>query len=91
MAPADTPVVAPEDGKITRFSGHDPKLGGPPGGPLGWSIYMDGKSGKKYFLTHLGSRTCRVGDRVTQGQQIATVADGPASWSQPHCHMGTHA
>jgi murein DD-endopeptidase MepM/ murein hydrolase activator NlpD len=32
----------------------------------------------------------KVGDRVKQGHQIAQVADGPPSWSTPHCHMGTH-
>jgi murein DD-endopeptidase MepM/ murein hydrolase activator NlpD len=89
MAPAGTPVVAPEDGSIRKLSGRDPKLGGDPGGPLGYSIYVHaGATENDYFLTHLDKVTVKVGDTVHQGQQIAEVAHGPASWSTPHCHCG---
>lgn len=88
MAPAGTTVVAPVDGVITRLSGKDPSLGGPPGGALGYSIYLDGSNGKRYFLTHLDKLTVRVNQSVRQGQKIAVVANGPASWSSPHVHMG---
>ena len=87
MAPAGTPCVAPVSGKITRLSGKDPSQGGPPGGALGYSIYMSG-GGKSYFLTHLDKVLVKVGQRVKQGEQIAEVADGPSSWSSPHVHMG---
>lgn len=90
MASAGTSVVAPEDGKVFKLSGKDPSLGGPPGGALGYSIYIQGKSGKKYFLTHLDKVAVKVGDNVEQGHKIAVVADGPASWSSPHCHMGVN-
>lgn len=88
MAPAGTPTVAPESGTVFKLSGKSPKAGGPSGGPLGYSIYIQGKSGKKYFITHLDKVRVKVGQRVRQGQQIAVVADGPSSWSSPHAHMG---
>lgn len=103
FAKPGTPVVAPETGKIERFSGHDPSLGpiGPngfhgsqyAGGPLGWSIYLRGDvSGTDYYLTHLGSRSCVEGQHVLAGQQIATVADYDkwASKGFSHTHVGVN-
>ncbi len=87
MAPAGTPCVAPVDGKIDRLSGRDPSAGGPAGGALGYSIYMSG-GGKSYFLTHLDKVLVKAGQRVSQGEQIAEIANGPRSWSTPHVHMG---
>lgn len=88
MAPAGTTVVAPVDGSVTRLSGKDPSLGGSPGGPLGYSIYIAGRNGSSYYLTHLDKVSVRAGQAVKQGQPIAVVANGPASWSSPHVHMG---
>lgn len=87
-----SPVVAPEGGKISRFSGHDPAQGpiGAPGGPLGWSIYLQGDSGTTYYITHLDTRTVKVGDTVTIAQQIATVADYDKWGRQSHTHVGVH-
>ena len=90
MAPAGTPCVAPVDGRIDRLSGKDPSLGGSPGGPLGYSIYLGGDNRKSYFMTHLDKVLVKVGQRVKQGEQIAQVAAGPASWSSPHVHMGVN-
>jgi len=87
MTAAGTPAVAPATGRILRLSGKDPSLGGSPGGPLGYSIYLQG-GGRNYFLTHLDKLRVKAGQRVRQGQQIAQVAAGPASWSSPHVHMG---
>lgn len=91
MAPAGTTAVSPVDGVVWRLSGKDPKLGGAPGGPLGYSIYINGRNGQKYFLTHLDRVSVRAGQAVKQGQPIAVIADGPASWSSPHVHMGVSA
>jgi hypothetical protein len=41
FAQPDTVVLAPEDGTVDRLSGHDPREGGRPGGPYGWSIYIN--------------------------------------------------
>lgn len=88
MAPAGTKVSAPVGGKVVRLSGKDPRLGGAPGGPLGYSVYLQGDNGKRYFMTHIDQLRVRVGQRVRQGEQIAIVADGPSSWSSPHVHQG---
>lgn len=88
MTSAGTPCVAPEGGRVTRLSGKDPSLGGPPGGALGYSIYMTGNSGTQYYMTHLDKVKVRVGQKVSQGEKIAEVANGPSSWSSPHVHMG---
>ena len=90
MAPAGKSVVAPVSGKVIKLSGRDPKLGGAPGGPLGYSVYIRGDDGKTYFLTHIDRVRPKVGQRVRQGQKIAVIANGPSSWSSPHVHMGVH-
>jgi murein DD-endopeptidase MepM/ murein hydrolase activator NlpD len=87
MCPAGTPCVAPVSGKIDRLSGKNPKLGGPAGGALGYSIYLSG-NGKSYFMTHLDKVKVKAGQHVKQGEQIAEAAHGPPSWSTPHVHMG---
>jgi murein DD-endopeptidase MepM/ murein hydrolase activator NlpD len=91
MAPAGSPCVSPITGTVTRLSGHDPKLGPPqgPGGPLGWSVYIEG-DGKIYFLTHLGSRSVRVGEKVKAGQKIGTVANYDKFGRPSHIHQGVH-
>ena len=87
MAKAGTACVAPESGKIYKLSGKDPRLGGPPGGPLGYSIYLRSVTGINYYMTHLDNVKVRVGQSVEQGEKIAVVANGPASWSSPHVHL----
>jgi hypothetical protein len=90
FAPAGASVVAPEDRRMERFSGHDPANGPVSGihGPFGWTIYLRGKSGTDYFMTHLGSRTCAVDDRVHIGQQLGTVADYDKYGGTSHVHGG---
>lgn len=90
LAKPGTPVVAPATGTVFKLSGRDPKEGGTPHGPLGYSIYISGTNSKKYFLTHLDKVIVKLNEDVTQGEQIAEVAAGPPSWSVPHCHMGTN-
>lgn len=93
MAKAGSPCVSPVNGKVTKLSGTDPKQGPPngPGGPLGWSVYIEAdesSGGKSYFLTHLGSRSVKVGDRVQSGEQIGTVANYEKFGRPDHIHMG---
>lgn len=90
MAKAGTAAVAPVSGKIIRLSGHDPK-GGPtngPHGPFGWSLYLKGDDGKTYFLTHMGTRTVKAGQRVSRGQRIGTVGNYAKYGGADHIHMG---
>lgn len=92
MAPAGTTVVAPVSGKIIKLSGHDPSAGptSGPHGPFGWSVYVQGDDGKTYFLTHLGSRNVKVGQRVRQGARIGTVGDYAKYGGADHVHEGVH-
>jgi len=92
---AGAPVLAVESGTITRFSGEDPALG--PWdptlgihGPFGWNIYLHGDSGADYFYTHLGTRSCHVGQRVGEGNVIATIGNYAKYGGANHVHLGVH-
>ena len=91
FADPGTSVLAPEDGVVDRLSGHDPKLGGKPGGPYGWSVYLNTASGR-YYMTHFASRQVTLGEHVKHGQPIGTVCDSAVS-EKPgtsHIHQGKH-
>lgn len=92
MAPSGSPVVSPVNGHVTRLSGHSPAMGpiSGPHGPLGWSVYIRGDNGHSYFLTHMGTRTVHVGQKLVQGQVIGTVADYAKYGTPSHIHMGVH-
>jgi murein DD-endopeptidase MepM/ murein hydrolase activator NlpD len=92
MAPSGTHAVAPVSGTVVKLSGHDPAAGPTQGahGPLGWSVYIKGNDGKEYFLTHMGDRNVKVGQRVKQGQVIGTVADYAKYGTPSHIHLGVH-
>lgn len=90
FAKAGSHAVAPVSGTVVRLSGHDPKNGptNGPHGPLGYSVYIKGDDGKEYFLTHMGSRTVKAGQKLKQGQIIGTVADYDKYGTPSHIHMG---
>jgi murein DD-endopeptidase MepM/ murein hydrolase activator NlpD len=92
FARPNTPVLAPENGRIDKLSGRDPAKGGSPGGPYGFSIYLDARSGR-YFMTHFASRRVALGERVTRGQLIGTVCDSKVSGkpNTSHIHHAKHA
>ena len=92
MAKAGTPVVAPTGGTIVRFSGHDPRDGPVSGvhGPFGWSLYLQGNDGRTYYMTHLGSRDVKVGQKVQPGAMLGTVGDYAKWGGADHVHMGVH-
>ena len=75
FAPGGTVVLAPCAGTIRRFSGHAPTPVATPGGPYGWSIYLRRPNGDDYYLTHFGTRSVVVGQKVTRGQRLGTVAN----------------
>lgn len=76
MAPAGTPIYAPEDG-VYRTHGND-------------SFYLDGSSGTQYFGTHLQGHA-RGDGPVTAGELVAYVGHtGNASASAPHLHFEIH-
>jgi murein DD-endopeptidase MepM/ murein hydrolase activator NlpD len=90
FAPSGSTVVAPISGKVVRLSGHDPRRGPTEGphGPLGWSVYIQGTDGRTYYLTHMGSRSVKVGETIRAGQPIGTVADYARYGTPSHIHMG---
>ena len=83
MAAAGTPLIAVEDGVLTKYGGGDP-LGGR-------SLVLTGTSGYWYYYAHLrgfGS-TLKQGDAVTAGDVIGYVgATGDAVAS--HLHFEIH-
>jgi len=90
---AGVPVIAPESGKIVHLSGHQPSVGPTSAllgahGPFGLSIYLLGNSGAYYFLTHLGSRSVKIGEFVKGGQVIATIGDYAKWGGVNHVHVG---
>ena len=89
MAPGGWPVLAPCDGTVSRFSGHDPATGThPPGDVFGYSLYVKDAQGRTYFFTHLGSRSCEVGQRVESGQKLGRVGNWPHDPGRSHTHLG---
>jgi murein DD-endopeptidase MepM/ murein hydrolase activator NlpD len=89
MATPGTPIKAPEDGMITRISGHEPSEAPPEGqgGPWGLTIYYVGTdSGNTYYMTHL----MKVGKpgRYKKGQVIGLIGNYPGG--ADHVHYGIH-
>ncbi len=91
LAPAGSLVLSPVDGKVTRWSGHDPATGEHPGAVFGWTIYLEGQKLAPVFVTHLGKRLARVGARVCRGKPIGEVGAWPGDPGRSHCHLGVTA
>jgi hypothetical protein len=75
-------VIAPEAGTITKHSG------GPSGG---YSVYLQGRSGFKYYFTHLNSEgRAGVNTKVDKGDKIVTVGSPSRFPAQriAHSHIG---
>lgn len=92
FAKPGTPVLAPQNGKVTKLSGHDPKTGGVAGGAYGWSVYIT-TSTAVYFATHFGTRSVKLGQVVKRGDRIGTVCDAAVARmpsSSSHIHLGKH-
>jgi len=87
----DKPVLAPADGTVTYVvDGH---LDLPVGTldsqhPTGNQVVLDVGGGRYLLMGHLrqGSVAVKVGDQVTEGQQLARVGNSGNS-SHPHIHI----
>lgn len=79
---AGSVIIAPEGGKVTRHSG---------GESAGYSLYMDGESKLRYYLTHLNPERHAIG-AVKRGEKLGVV--GSASRFPgarvSHCHFGVN-
>jgi murein DD-endopeptidase MepM/ murein hydrolase activator NlpD len=84
LAPAGTPLVAVEDGRIGPRWGHD-------GGNAGIRLWLHGDSGTHYLYAHNRRNLARPGQRVRGGQPLAEVgATGNAAGGPPHLHLQAH-
>ncbi len=85
FAPPGTLVMPPEGGRIVykHLLAWDPvrKVGG-------WTLYLQGRSGNTYFLTHFGN--CRREGRIYRWQSIGRVGYVPHKAWLPHIHEGKH-
>lgn len=82
-------VVAPEAGRITRFSGNDPSDDTADArGVYGWTTYLMTPAGYEYFITHQGRRypTLRPGMTVQAGDLLGYVGD--QRFRSDHAHVG---
>jgi murein DD-endopeptidase MepM/ murein hydrolase activator NlpD len=91
MAPGGTPLLAPQDATVTRWSGHDPSEGVLDGDIFGLSMYLRTVGGVSYFATHLGDRVASVGRKVKRGDLLGHVGHWPNDPGRSHTHLGvTH-
>lgn len=91
MAKGGTPVVAMERSTVWRLSGHDPREGVIDGSVFGWSVYLLTRDGLIYYVTHLGARVVKVGDRLPRSAVIGRVGSWPGDPGRSHTHCGvTH-
>jgi murein DD-endopeptidase MepM/ murein hydrolase activator NlpD len=83
-APAGTPLVAVEDGRIGRRIGHD-------GGNAGIRLWVNGRSGTSYLYAHNRRNAVGAGQRVRRGELVAYLgATGNAAGGPPHLHFEVH-
>lgn len=75
-------VIAPEDGKVTRHSG---------GESGGYSVYIEGRSGLRYYFTHLNPQRRPLGP-VRKGDFVGTVGSPRRFPAQriAHAHVGVN-
>jgi murein DD-endopeptidase MepM/ murein hydrolase activator NlpD len=77
-------VISPENGEVTRHSG---------GESTGYSVYVTGESGLRYYLTHLNPEQRRPIGPVQKGQKLGVVGSAkrfPGA-RVAHCHFGVNA
>jgi len=95
FAPGGSPVLAPATGRVVKLSGKAPTATTKPGGPYGWSIYLQRRDGGTYYLTHFGTRAgiVKLGACIGKGEAIGTVADYAKATNgktPSHIHEGFH-
>lgn len=88
MAPGGTPILAPQDATVTRWSGHDPATGVHDGDIFGWSVYLTTSGRVVYFATHMGDRYGPPGAKVKRGDLIGHVGHWPGNSGRSHTHLG---
>lgn len=89
LAAPETPVLAVEEGTVSRTSGYDPASGlhGAHRDVFGWSIYLRCRWGF-YYSTHYGRITVGAGSKVKVGDIIGYVGHWPHDIGRSHSHIG---
>lgn len=89
MAAPGTPVLAPENGTVSRTSGYDPGSGlhGSNQDVFGWSIYLRCRTGF-FYSTHYGIITVQAGSICKVGDIIGYVGHWPHDTGRSHTHLG---
>ncbi len=89
MAAPGTPVLAPENGTVSRTAGHDPATGlhGENRDVFGWSVYLKTSFGF-FYATHFGRLTVGAGSRLRVGEVMGYVGDWPHDRPRSHTHLG---
>lgn len=77
-AATGTPVLAPEDGEITRIASNN--------GGAGNMVVMQGQNGRSWTFMHLSAFYAGKGTRVVQGQPIA-ASGATGDITGPHLHL----
>ena len=88
-------VCAEFPATVVKLSGHAPTPTTAPGGPYGWSVYLETPEGV-YYGTHFGSRArqVKIGARLKRGMLLGRVADYSEAThgvTPSHIHWGFHA
>lgn len=88
-APGGTPVVAVVAAEVVKISGHPPdQVIDPSLGIFGWNLYYTTPDGYRWFSTHYGFLSARVGQKLRVGQQVGTVGHWPLDPGRSHTHLG---
>lgn len=86
-AAPNTPVLAPEPGYVWRLSGHPPTDDTSDAlGIFGWTVYLETKAGYRYFITHLGKRNVKQGQKINAGDVLGVIGD--QRYRPDHAHCG---
>lgn len=86
--PERSQILAIDDGRVVKISGHDPDQG-PVGTIFGQSVTIELDSGLQVFYAHekMHPQT-EVGERVVAGEMLSWVADfGPVGRWPEHLHI----
>jgi murein DD-endopeptidase MepM/ murein hydrolase activator NlpD len=89
-AAPNTPVLSPEPGWVVRLSGRPPSDDTSDAlGVFGWSIYIETKAGYRYFITHLGRRSVKAGQKVAAGDTLGVIGDQHYRPDHVHCGLSS--
>ena len=88
-APGGTIVVAVVEAEVVKISGRDPSQGADQNvGIFGWNIHYWTPDGYRWFSTHYGSYSVRVGQKLRVGQPVGIVGYWPGNPGRSHTHLG---